>query len=147
MIKFIMMIGIPGSGKSTYAKKIAEFENAAIVSSDELRKELFGSVWELSKNAHLFGEIYRRIFKYLSEGKSVILDATNIRRNQRKHVLKKYKNYYKECYYIKTSLKKALERNNVRDRNVPEDVICSYFSKVQEPEYSEGWDKINIIYN
>ncbi len=142
-----MMIGIPGSGKSTYAEKIARLENAVVISSDKLREELFGDVWELRKNTILFAEVYRRALKYLSEGKNVVLDATNISRRKRKHVLNKLKPYYKECYFIKTPLNKVLYQNRKRDRNVPEDVIFRIYNKLQEPDYSEGWDKINIIRN
>lgn len=39
MCKFIMLVGLPGSGKSTYAKKLEE-EGYRIHSSDAIRKEL-----------------------------------------------------------------------------------------------------------
>lgn len=38
----IVMCGLAGSGKSTLAKKIADEKDAEIISSDELRKEMFG---------------------------------------------------------------------------------------------------------
>jgi len=43
---FFMLVGISGSGKSTFAKEIKhwgelEGENVEIFSSDEIRKELF----------------------------------------------------------------------------------------------------------
>ena len=40
--QFIMMIGLPGSGKSTLAKEIAKNINGQVISSDEIRKEIFG---------------------------------------------------------------------------------------------------------
>ena len=42
---FEMLIGIPGSGKLTYAKKKID-EGCIVVSSDALRKELYGAVDE-----------------------------------------------------------------------------------------------------
>ena len=39
---FTMMVGLVGSGKSTYAKQLAEETNAIICSSDAIRKELCG---------------------------------------------------------------------------------------------------------
>lgn len=41
------MCGLAGSGKSTLAKKIADERDAEIISSDELRKEMFGKVIKL----------------------------------------------------------------------------------------------------
>ncbi|MCX7708320.1 MAG: ATP-binding protein [Clostridia bacterium] len=147
MSKFIMMIGIPGSGKSTFAEKIAQSENGIIISSDELREELFGNVWEFKKNALLFSEMFRRSGRYLNEGKSVVFDATNITRSERKQVLKKFEPFYKVCYYIKTPLEKVLYQNSIRNRNVPEEIIIKMHEKIQEPDPSEGWDEIHIIDN
>lgn len=42
MPTFYMMCGLPGSGKSTQAKKMAEKLNASIFSSDAIRKEKYG---------------------------------------------------------------------------------------------------------
>ena len=39
---FTMMVGLVGSGKSTYAKQLAEETNAIICSSDAIREELCG---------------------------------------------------------------------------------------------------------
>jgi predicted kinase len=145
MCKFIMMIGIPGSGKSTLAEKIAKEESAVVISSDSIREELFGDVWEFKKNAILFREMFKRAEKYLSEGQSIVFDATNIRRAERKSVLKKFEAFYKECYYVKTSIVKVLDQNRMRERNVPEEIIFQMYEKIQEPQMSEGWDKVNII--
>ncbi|WHH58644.1 AAA family ATPase [Petroclostridium sp. X23] len=145
MCKFIMMIGIPGSGKSTFAEEIKRKENGVIVSSDQLREELFGTVWEFRKNADLFSEMFSKSHMYLNQGKSVVFDATNIRRSERKSILKRFMPYYKECYYIKISLEKALYQNKIRDRNVPENVIIRMYDRIQDPQLSEGWDKVNII--
>ena len=42
MTKLFLMIGLPASGKSTLAEQIAKSEDAEIVSSDNIRKELYG---------------------------------------------------------------------------------------------------------
>lgn len=75
---FIMMIGLPASGKSYKAETLSKLYNAHIHSSDKLRLELFGDENIQDKNNELFAELHRRIKKDLSVGKSVIYDATNI---------------------------------------------------------------------
>jgi predicted kinase len=42
-MKAFVMVGAPGSGKSTFASKLAESENAFIVSGDNVRAELYGN--------------------------------------------------------------------------------------------------------
>jgi predicted kinase len=106
---------------------------------------LFGNVWETRKDRQLFGEMYIRTFENLSQGKSVVLDATNISSRKRTDALQNLKPYYKECYYIKIPLSKALYWNKKRDRNVPENAIRHFHRTLEPPQLVEGWDKINII--
>ena len=42
MSKLIVMVGIPGSGKSYRANTFAKYNDVKILSSDTYRKELFG---------------------------------------------------------------------------------------------------------
>ena len=41
MSNFYMMVGLPGSGKTTFAHNIEK--GAVVISSDTIRKELWGS--------------------------------------------------------------------------------------------------------
>jgi len=63
-----IMIGLPGSGKDTIAKKIQAVDRLknVILSSDDIRIELFG--WEdQSKNGQVFEEMNKRCKEYLSK--------------------------------------------------------------------------------
>lgn len=144
MNKLIMMIGIPGSGKSKFAQELAKTENTIILSSDKLRKELYGTVNEFNKNGELFQELYKRAKVYLENDNNIILDATNINRKKRIGVIKQFKKYKKECWYICTSYKICKIFNNTRDRKVDESVIEKMYKTLHVPSYIEGWDKINI---
>ena len=76
--KFIVMVGFPGSGKSTYASKLAASENAVVFSSDALRKELYGSEAVQDRNEEVFNALMKRMIEALKAGESVIFDAMNI---------------------------------------------------------------------
>lgn len=147
MTKLIMMVGLVGSGKSTYAEKLALQENAIIHSSDKLREEMFGSVDENSKNDELFITLHRRIKNDLIEGKNVIFDATNISYKRRMAFLNELKKIdcTKICYMIATTYEKCLEQNKNRERKVPEHVIKKMYLNFDVPAYFEGWDQIAII--
>lgn len=82
-----IMCGVGFSGKSTLAKKISEYKQAALVSQDaiyfEKEKELDPALssdqeWELIWNIAI-----ERIVEYLKQGKSVVYDSTNTRREHR----------------------------------------------------------------
>ena len=147
MSNFIMMCGLAGSGKSTFAKHLLE-ENpkSVIVSSDSIREELYGSESEQGNPTDVFNEMRVRTLKLLKEGHDVIYDATNINRKRRKGFLKQLpRDIHKVIIYIATPYKNVLSNNNSRERVVPQDVIHNMYKNLHVPIKSEGWDEI-ILY-
>lgn len=145
---FIMMVGLPGSGKSTEALKLAEEHNAAIFSSDSLREELFGDVNHQTDNTKLFEELHRRIKDCLREGKSAIYDATNINYKRRMAFINELSNIHcnKLCVVMAVPYEECLKRNAERERKVPEHVIERMYRNFNIPYWYEGWDDIQIEY-
>ena len=87
MAKMIVLVGLPGSGKTTWAKQYVEKNlNTVHLSSDELRIELFGFE-DQTKNHLLFRELNKRTVEALNDNKDVIYDATNLNRKKRIHLV------------------------------------------------------------
>lgn len=149
MTYFVCLVGLPGSGKSFYAKELASQYDAEIFSSDSLREELFNDVNFQGDNNALFKELHRRIKECLKSGKSAIYDATNINMKKRKAFLDELKNISckKICCLMATPYKVCLERNAQRERKVPEEVITRMYKNFNVPFWYEGWDFIDIIYS
>lgn len=149
MIKFFMMIGLPASGKSEQAKKLAEEYNAEIFSSDELRVEMFGDVNHQEDNNALFNELHKRIRECLAFGKSAIYDACNINYKRRMEFLKSLNKISCEkiAVIMATPYEVCLERNVQRERKVPEHVIKRMYMNWNTPYLYEGWDDIQIVYS
>ena len=78
-----MIVGLPASGKSTYAKELSEKYNANIHSSDVIREELSGDVNNQNINSKVFQTLHSRIKEDLRNGKNCIYDATNINYKRR----------------------------------------------------------------
>lgn len=146
-----MSIGIPGSGKSTHSEITADKHTRplAIHSSDKLREELYGDVNCQEKNADIFAVLHKRIKQDLSNGIDVYYDACNINKKRRTAFLSELKNI--ECKKVAivfaTPYDVCLERNSKRDRKVPEDVIRRMYMNWNPPDYSEGFDDIEIVYD
>lgn len=143
------MIGLPCSGKSTYALELTQKYNAVIHSSDNLREELFGDVNEQSRNDELFQELHKRIKQDLKDGKNVIYDACNISYKRRMVFLQEIKkiNCTKECYLMATPYEECIKRNKQRDRKIPQEVIKRMYKNIYIPQLYEGWNNINIIWS
>lgn len=149
MTNFYMMIGLPGSGKSTIAKEIAEKENAIIISTDQLRQELLNDINSQESNKLIFQEAEKRIKDNLKANIAVIFDATNINYKRRMELLNKLNKLRikKIAVLVATPYKECLERNKKRDRQVPEEVIKRMYFNFYIPQYYEGFDEIQIKYN
>ena len=139
--RLIVLSGVPGSGKSTYCQAYKELYEANnikvnIVSSDEIRMELFGR-YNNFENEKLVWEIFRaKAYEYSKQDHSVtILDATTLTNKHRYNYALKYKGLYKQIYLVvmATPFEKCLEQNKMRPENkwVPEDVMYSMYKKFE----------------
>ena len=144
MSKLFIMCGLPASGKSTYAMQLAVKENAIVVSTDNIRELLNGDASIQDNAEQVFKMAYKLILKYLDDGSNVIFDATNISYKRRMELIKRYKKYADsiECVFMAVPYEVCLERNQKRDRKVPEEVIERMYHNFYVPQPFEGFDKV-----
>ena len=84
---FIVVSGLPGTGKSYFCSKLAERLPFIILESDALRKVLFPSPsYSLQESSHLFGACHLLIEGLLKKGIPLILDATNLSERHRERL-------------------------------------------------------------
>ncbi len=140
-----ILIGCPSSGKSTLTKYIINQDsNYQIISTDSIRKQLFGDEniqgdWQLIE-----AEIFKQIDSYIKAGKPIIYDATNAQRWWRISLLEKlaeYENVNWIGWYLKTPLNVCLQWNQKRSRQVPDDVITNLYQSLRNfpPLPAEGF--------
>jgi predicted kinase len=143
---FVMLVGLPGSGKSTLIEK--EYSNFCVHSSDAIREELSGDVNNQDINKQVFDTLHKRVKADLSIGKNVVYDATNISWKRRKAFLQELSSIpcWKDCVLMATPFEVCVQRNNDRDRKVPYFVIERMYKNFDIPWYNEGWDSIEIAY-
>jgi len=84
---FIVVSGLPGSGKSHFCSRLAERLPFVILESDALRKTLFPSPsYSPQENNRLFQTCHLLIERLLKKGIPLILDATNLSERYREHL-------------------------------------------------------------
>lgn len=153
MAEFIVMSGVSGSGKSTWAENYKANQESfgkkyKIISTDAIRKEILGSEENQADGKKIFEIAFSRISKSLKNKENVIFDATNLVSKNRRAIINKFRNIFGVkfiCVYMNTSLKDCLARQNLRKRKVPNEVVSRQMLKSSVPIYEEGWDKIIII--
>ncbi|MCC7363454.1 MAG: ATP-binding protein [Dehalococcoidia bacterium] len=83
-----LLSGLPGTGKTTFARALGAATGALHLESDAVRRELFPEPrYEPPEHARVFGAIHARAATALSAGRNVIVDATNLfERDRRRFV-------------------------------------------------------------
>lgn len=152
MNKLYIMIGIPGSGKSTYAKK--HFPNAVYVSRDEIRFDLVSENEEyFSKENEVFTKFVNIINSNLKAGKDVVADATHLNPRSRtklfSHLNIDPTKTETIAVVMRTPLEVCLDRNENRKGTrsyVPPQVIKNMYSSFKEPTMKELDTIMNMVY-
>jgi predicted kinase len=153
--KLIMMIGIPGSGKSSWlAKQRLDPLFFSIFSPDATRKQLFGDISDQSHNIVVWNSLKYKVGIDLSRGKSVIIDATNVNTAHRRNFIqnlppcklqaKLFPADPAQCY---ARILEDLERKKDRS-NVPEETVFRMYGEYLYSEkiiQSEGFEIIENI--
>ena len=143
----ILLVGICGSGKSTYAKKyIEQHDNTIHLSSDSIREELWGNEATQGDNNEVFSLMQTRTIEALNNGQSVVYDATNITRKDRSYIISLCPKFVKiECHIIWAPIETCVARDMARERTVGKEVIDRMLKRFQAPYHDEGIDEIKII--
>ncbi len=76
-VKLVIMCGLPGSGKTTVAKKVARRVKGVLLTADVVRREMFPvRTYSLAERNAVYEELLQRASAYLTTGTSVVLDST-----------------------------------------------------------------------
>ncbi|MDQ5949355.1 MAG: hypothetical protein QG589_481 [Patescibacteria group bacterium] len=121
-----MGIGIPGSGKTTVLKEFARKNRYGYVCPDDIREEMTGDSTDQSKNREVWEEAYKRLQKKLADGENVVFDATFAFPGARKQLINFARQNGAEKIqgiYLDVGLETAKERNNLRERKVPDFIL------------------------
>lgn len=148
MRNLYFMVGLPASGKSFYIKQ-HKIDNDIVVSTDQIRKEIFDNINDQKHNGEVFNIAFNRIREGLKSDHDVWFDATNVNRKKRENLIKSIRSSIKVkirvvCYLMATPVEMCFNRNEQRERVVPKNVIDRMYKHFQVPYYSDGFDKIVV---
>ena len=145
--KLIILVGIPGSGKTTYAKEYARVhDNTIHISSDSIRAELYGDESIQGNPVEVFSTMQNRTVDTIISGKNVLYDATNMTRKDRAGIINScLKHAQIEAHIIWCPIETCIERDANRERTVGLAVIDKMLKRFQAPYYDEGFDDIKIV--
>lgn len=146
MAKCTILIGLPGSGKTTYAKQYLINNNVIYLSSDDMRVELFGYENQ-TDNTKVFDEMNNRTRKALQSDMDVIYDATNLSRKRRKHFIQTVcRGFEVDAMLFCCPIDIIRVRNITRsERHLPDDKLENMITNIDIPLYYEGFNDIFLV--
>ena len=147
----IMLIGLPGSGKSRFATEYErKHELVRIVSSDDIREE-YSLKYTAEDNETCFRVLKKRAKDYMKEGYTALIDATNIKIKDRINLLDELRpkdgELIAKAKFIFANYDTCIKRNESRDRKVPNEVITRMLENFNFPMLQEGFYDIDIEFN
>lgn len=153
-----LLIGLPGSGKSTFAEVLASLDdNAVIISSDRVltqmpNRELYRNQAEEDQGSEIETHLLKQTQAAIAQGKTVIYDGTNAQRAHRLDWLKKVEaivgsSHHWVAWYLQTSPDRAKQWNQARDRAIPEEMLHRMRESLDKfpPHRAEGFLKVEKI--
>ncbi len=129
----VIFTGLQASGKSAFYAEYFSGTHVRI-SLDEL---------------HTRGKEKRLLEECIAEGKPLVVDNTNPKREDRVRYIipAKQAGYSVIGIYYDCPVKDCLKRNAVREgkARVPDVAIAATAGRLEEPEYAEGFDEIYVV--
>ena len=134
----IILIGSPGSGKSSFTETNLVPKGYVRINQDTLKTR---------------DKVLKCLDENLKKGNKVVIDSTNPQKDSRGEYIKlcKKNGYYVRCFNFKVTKELAMHLNNLRAINknrkhhsgyVNAIPIHTFFKNYQEPDKSEGFDEI-----
>ena len=141
---YMVLVGLQGAKKSTYAKAYANENNVLVFSIDEYREKMYGDASDNTHNYKVFTALYEDLREALQAGHDCILDATNTTIKSRLRALEAVNGI--DCVKIASILSADVDScvkiQEKRERKVPAEVIYKYAKSFECPLPWEGWDNI-----
>lgn len=151
--KVFIMKGISCSGKSTYAQKLSQDENAIIISSDEIGIEL--GLENEPNPPEVFNIMEQRASEYLRKGFNIILDSTNLTKKKTNRWVQLARRFKAKAICVFVNIddeqlnKQMKERINTRWKTKSmkdmENIKFRMKTILQVPTLCDGFDDIILV--
>lgn len=135
-----VLSGLPGSGKSTYARKLSEETGAHVINLDNIRQSMDGYKRNDEFEGRCIQIAMKALRRELAAKRPVIWDATNFDQKSRMRVLSIGRSYGSLTKLVSFDLPKdvAFDRNSQREEPVPQKIMEIMAAKREMPLATEA---------
>ena len=143
-MRIVVLVGLPGSGKSTYLEQIG----AGVLSSDAIRRLLADDETDQTIHDRVFQTLRYLLRQRLALGRpATYIDATNLTVEERSPYIGIGRSHgcEVEAIYFDVPLEVCRERNARRQRVVPDEVLDKMAARLVAPAAAEGFDRVTLL--
>ena len=143
-MRIVVLVGLPGSGKSTYLEQMG----VSGLSSDAIRKLLADDETDQTIHVRVFQTLRYLLEQRLAIGRAATyIDATNLTPEERGPYLAIGRAWgcEVEAVFFDVPLEVCLERNARRPRVVPGEALAKMAAKLAPPSVEEGFARVTVL--
>lgn len=145
----IVMCGLPGSGKTTFARDLAERLGFQYIGVDDFYRLMNGDETRHNNKFEVWMTLYRAIHMAERDGRDVVFDTNAPTVTDRSQLLDWFPGFDATLFYISALQCQCVQNNKTRRRVIPEDEMERFFRNFQPPTEDEDkrWKGVLRFYN
>lgn len=154
MPKCTLLVGVPGSGKSTWLLDREYIEDQYIASTDDIIEQIafgFGMTYDEGfKDLIKFAEkvMWKELADFAEDGERIYIDRTNLSVKSRKRFidfLKPYGYEFDAVVFATPETEEWARRLYRPGKTIPDHVLESMADNIEMPKKEEGFTKITFV--
>ena len=133
----VVVLGLPGTGKSYFAEKLSNRIGAVHLNSDRLRNALHArGKYTLDDKLHIYRVMAKKTKQALDQGKSVIVDATFYKHEMIDLFMTLAKDHASPIRFIKVEADEALVQERLQKHRTDSEADFPVYQKIKD-EFDE----------
>jgi len=129
----IIVFGLPGSGKSYFASRLAKELQANYVSSDVIRKKLFDHIeYSNEEKIMVYEQMIKEMKKAMRQGEDIVLDATFYKDSIRNKLIKTANDNSKKILFVEVWANPEIIFERLRVRREYSDADYTVYTRIKE---------------